>query len=313
MRVGATGPLDTAILKAGQHYFDLIPGQVREPMVGSLLSTLQDLSKHVGDDSFRAKISDQALQFQVQSTKSSLDSHMAEFPVDPSLQKCQKLGVLVLTPENLESVDPACVRRLFDVAIAFMVEETQSWILKGGEYEDLWAVHVSALLKGLCKTSDDRMWCSAVGVVADLQRSTQQLSAQTAARDCARLVQVVKKQLGGDGLKFEEEKSTRQAEKWTGYVLVHMMKKVNDLLAPLVVSDVQALADKAVVQVGKLKEVCRGGPSGKHWAENRKPEVDIVQHAQNAFVNLKGLTNQIEKANLDAKEAPHQISDNSMI
>ena len=110
VRSGATDPIGAAILKAGKHLFDLVPGQVQEPMVGNLLSTLQELTKVIGDEGFRENICDQSLQFQVQSSKSSLDSHLHEFPADPSLQKVKKLGGLVMAPENTEGVEEAKIR-----------------------------------------------------------------------------------------------------------------------------------------------------------------------------------------------------------
>ena len=302
MRSGATGPIEAAMLKGSKHFFGLVPQQIREPMVGPLLSALTKLVEHVGDDAFRGQIADQSMQHQLMASKSALAVHLGEFPVDPSLKLCEKLGILLLNGENLESVDSGLMRNTFDVTVDFMVDECWAWSCsEAGEHEKLWAMHIHAVMKGLVQSADDRVWSHAVGVVADLQRSAVHLSGPSSARDCARQMLCVKNIVKG-GLALEDDKRRCKAEQWCLHVL-NLMKKIDDVISGMVLSDLQVVADVAVEKAAKLKEVCRGGASGKHWAENKKSEVDIVQHARGAFLKLTGLTQQIEKANAEATEA----------
>ena len=243
MRAGATDPIETAILKVGRQLFDLVPAQVKEPMVGTLFSALSDLTQVAGDEGFRSQIGDQARQFQLQSSKSRVDTHLYEFPVGPTLQKCKEIGLLLIAPEAAVGIDAEKTRSVFDVTVAFMVEETTQWVQSDGEYEKLWAVHISGMMKGLLKTSDDKVWLAAVAAVADLQCMAQRMTNPAVARDCARLMLAVKHQCRSLQVpeKIESKTSTEQANQWVDIVMGPMMQKVDRGVHPFVLADLQQL------------------------------------------------------------------------
>ena len=129
------------------------------------------------------------------------------------------------------------------------------------------------------------------------------------ARDCARLMLAVNQQCRSLQVpeKFESKTSMEQANKWVAIVMGPMMQKVDRDIHPLVLADLQHLSDDAVRKTHTLKDICRGGAKGKHWADGRAADVDIVLHAHGSFLNITGLTLQIEKANTAATEAARKI------